>query len=1067
MNTNWIVRLRQPGVALPGAVFLLGLSVAAALAFWLRRDIDHQAEAEIKRHVERVADQVATRFREAVDALNGIKGLYSASANVTRADFHAFFEARDLQREFPGVRGFGFIQRVMRRDLDAFVAAEREDYAPQFAVRELERGNREDLYVLKFIEPEGLNFAAIGLDVGSERLRREAVEQAVRSAEVTLSQPIALVQDELRRPGFLLVMPLYRRGTDPATPAKRLALLRGLLVAPIVAAEILGTVNDSAAAMVQFELIDQAVGAAAPQRVFDSAGARRAGDADALPQRSRFELTRSVALPSRDLVLRVCSTPHFDASIDNRQPWLLFAAGALASALLAALLWQQTSGRRRAEALAQHMTADLERLAQVVRHTSNAVTIADREMRIGWVNEGFTRISGYTLAEALGKTPAELLGSGKANPAVLKTLADSLAAGAACSVELLNRAKDGREYWIATEVQPLHDAAGRLTGFMEIGSDITARRVLETELHSQSQLLRSVLENLPCGLSVFDAELNVVTANAEFRRLLALPDDLFAGRTPSMEDVLRSNAQRGEYGQGDVEATVQSILARARSRSEPYHFERIRPDGTTLEIRGAMMPDGGRINTYVDISARRNAEAQVQRSAQLLRGAVEVIDEGFVLFDPDDRLVFCNDKYREIYPFIAQRLVPGARFEDLIRPGAEAGHYRDAVGRVEEWVAERLAAHRAGSGSHVQRHGDGRVLRIIERMLPDGHNVGIRIDITELVQATEAAHAASKAKSQFLANMSHEIRTPMNAILGMLRLLQKTPLSTRQADYAAKTEGAARSLLGLLNDILDFSKVEAGKMSLEAHVFHIDQLLRDLSVILGANVGGKPVELRFHIDPALPRQVVGDAMRLQQVLINLGGNAIKFTAQGEVLVSLVLVARDSVCVTMRVTVRDTGIGIAPEHQARIFGGFSQAEASTTRRFGGTGLGLAISQRLVALMGGELRLDSAPGQGSCFHFCVTLPVATDASHPAEAVGDNSELAAPAGNEHRQASRLEATARATPASAGPRLAGLRVLVVEDNLNNQQVARELLEDEGALVQIAQHGQEGVEAVAAADPP
>ncbi len=452
-----------------------------------------------------------------------------------------------------------------------------------------------------------------------------------------------------------------------------------------------------------------------------------------------------------------------------------------------------------------------------------------------------------------------------------------------------------------------------------------------------------------------------------------------------------------------------------------------------------------------------------------------------------------------------------------------------------------------------------------------------------MVQAMDLAQTASLAKSQFLSNMSHEIRTPMNAILGMLGLLRKTELTARQADYAAKSEGAAKSLLGLLNDILDFSKIEAGKMTLDPRPFRMDHLLRDLSVIVSANNGEKNVEVLFDIDPALPLYLVGDAMRLQQVLTNLSGNAIKFTAEGEVVISIKVIQREESAVTLEIAVSDTGIGIAPENQARIFSGFTQAEASTTRRFGGTGLGVAISQRMVALMGGELRLDSALGKGSRFHFCITLSVAEETGdngtpvvppsvmRQAMIVDDNViacallkkmgeslgwvidiatsgeqaldilktrnaagisyqavfvdcqmqgldgwetsrrirklglngsapiiimvtayglemlaqrsqadqvlldgflvkpvtasmlfDAVVDARSDHGQAhpSRLGA------ASGGKRLAGMRLLVAEDNLNNQQVAQELLEAEGAIVRIAHNGQEAVDAVVAADP-
>ncbi|GAB2872460.1 hypothetical protein GCM10027277_47180 [Pseudoduganella ginsengisoli] len=258
--------------------------------------------------------------------------------------------------------------------------------------------------------------------------------------------------------------------------------------------------------------------------------------------------------------------------------------------------------------------------------------------------------------------------------------------------------------------------------------------------------------------------------------------------------------------------------------------------------------------------------------------------------------------------------------------------------------------------------------------------------VEQLIKAKDAALAAGRAKSDFVANMSHEIRTPMNAVLGMLQLLQHTALDVRQRDYTAKAEAAARTLLGLLNDILDFSKVEAGKLELEHAPFSMDRLLRELSVILSAYTGGKPVEVVFDVDPQLPHWLQGDSLRLQQVLLNLCGNAIKFTAEGEV--ALTVRVEDSAAEGGRTrvmfAVRDTGIGISAEQCSHIFDGFSQAETSTARRYGGSGLGLAISQRLVRLMGGELSVASTPGAGSVFSFAVAFePAEAPASAPLQA------------------------------------------------------------------------------------
>ncbi len=310
----------------------------------------------------------------------------------------------------------------------------------------------------------------------------------------------------------------------------------------------------------------------------------------------------------------------------------------------------------------------------------------------------------------------------------------------------------------------------------------------------------------------------------------------------------------------------------------------------------------------------------------------------------------------------------------------------------------------------------------------------------QLIAARDEATRASQAKRDFLATMSHEIRTPMNAILGMLSLLEKTPLSAQQDDYVGKSKGAAKALLGLINDILDLSKVEAGKMTLDPQALRLDQLMDDLSVILAAYVGGKPVEVLFDIDTPLPQVVVGDSQKLRQVLINLAGNAVKFTAAGEVVIQLRVSPVAPGTVKLDFSVRDTGIGIAEENQRHIFSGFSQAEASTTRKFGGTGLGLAISQRLVQIMGGHIVLSSTLGVGSTFSFSLEWPLVTEVPE---------ELKAPLDHD-------------SAVDGRPR----RVLVVDDNATAAQLTAQMLTALGWHCEVAHSAQEAMQHVEAHDP-
>ncbi|MGF7160935.1 signal transduction histidine kinase/CheY-like chemotaxis protein/HAMP domain-containing protein [Rhodoligotrophos appendicifer] len=379
------------------------------------------------------------------------------------------------------------------------------------------------------------------------------------------------------------------------------------------------------------------------------------------------------------------------------------------------------------------------------------------------------------------------------------------------------------------------------------------------------------------------------------------------------------------------------------------------------------------------ITERARLEAEAEEHSRTLQTAIETISEGFALFDAEDRLVIANERYRHIYSGVADAVVPGRKFADILRLVAEAGLIDLGENSPEQWVAKRIERHQKAEGFAEQHLSDGRWVRISERRTPVGGTVIVTADITdlkhreaELQGATKAADAANQAKSQFLANMSHELRTPLNAIIGYSEMLIEEAEDLGQDDFVpdlGKIRFAGKHLLGLINDILDFSKIEAGKMDVVIEQFDVPELLRQVDSTISPLVTKNNNTLVIDVDPSLG-MMLSDQMKLRQNLFNLLSNASKFTKDGTIsLTARRFVGKDG-AEWMEFRVSDTGIGMTPEQLGRLFQAFTQADASTAHSYGGTGLGLAITKHFCRMLGGDVRAESTSGAGST--FIIELP-----------------------------------------------------------------------------------------------
>nr|WP_240473727.1 response regulator [Thioclava pacifica] len=399
-----------------------------------------------------------------------------------------------------------------------------------------------------------------------------------------------------------------------------------------------------------------------------------------------------------------------------------------------------------------------------------------------------------------------------------------------------------------------------------------------------------------------------------------------------------------------------------------------------LSERASLIGENDRVRTDLE---RANSMAMIAQ--RRLWDAVDAIADGFAVYDTELRLVAANHVYLSFFEGEIA-IGPGVSYDEVTRIAAQRGLF-DLQGRdPQDWhfeMSERIRR-KVIPPVEIQTH-DGRWFRINNRWGAQGDLVTYAQDITdavrreeELREARDRAEAANRAKSAFLANMSHEIRTPMNGVVGMADLLSETDLTEEQRLYADTIHSSGEALLTIINDVLDYSKIEAERMRLYPEPFDLERCLHEIMVLLQPGAKDRALKLLVDYDLFLPTRFTADPGRMRQILTNLLGNAVKFTQAGHVLARVVGFERDEGQYELHITVEDTGIGIAPELLEHVFGEFNQVEADSNRKFEGTGLGLAITHRLVQLMGGEVWVDSALGEGSCFGFKLTLPRAEPAT-----------------------------------------------------------------------------------------
>jgi PAS domain S-box-containing protein len=705
---------------------------------------------------------------------------------------------------------------------------------------------------------------------------------------------------------------------------------------------------------------------------------------------------------------------------------------------------------QRAQASLQKQEAEARRLAQVAAATHNSVMITQLDGRLVWVNDSFTRITGYSLDEVIGRTPGSFLHGPATSTAAIEQMREAVAAGRGFHVEIINYNKSGAPFHQVVDCQPVMED-GRVSGFIAIGADISERVRLVTGLRDREHRMRLVFEHVLDGIIATDERGRIEMANQAAERIFGYSPAELPGSNISMLMGSPYREQHDRYLSDYLSTGVGKVIGVGRQVCGR------RKDGAEFPLDLAVSEvqiDGRRqyIGILRDITERHLAEeAAHKHRKQLLdltanlpgavfqfqfqkdrprphasNGAAPI---GKFLFISDGLVKLCGRTAQEVmenahsllqtvYPEDA-RAVKNELRRALRTDTAFSCTYRVQNGAELRWLSTTAVPQAQASGDFVW---NGVIMDVTPVKEAE---VELSRYAEKLAQAAVQSDAAARAKSEFLATMSHEIRTPMNGVIGMTGLLLETALSAEQRELAETIRSSGEALLCIINDVLDFSKIEAGKLDLESHPFELRSLLEESLDLVAGMAHRKKLEICALVEDGVSPCVFGDPTRLRQILLNLLSNAIKFTDSGEVILSAQQFEQSGEFCSIRFAVRDTGIGLTEETKGRLFQSFSQADSSTTRRYGGTGLGLVISKRLVNLMGGEIGVDSTPGAGSTFWFTVPLKKAANVPSPASLAS---------------------------------LRGRRVLVVDDNQTSRNILQKQIGNAGMLVTVAASGAEAL---------